>query len=121
MEDGAPEKNKGMVTAGMAGLIISVLFALEFLIPNLTSVKTLSTESYLILAAWGILGFAVFRLVLGSDKQRRLGRSIVAWIVLLGLIIFTSSVWMRQTTTAAVDQSVTTGRYGSRRSHRRRA
>ena len=101
------EGNRGMVAAGLAGLAISVLFALEFLIPNLTSVKTLSTESYLILAAWGILGFAVFRLVLGSDKQRRLGRSIVAWIVLLGLIIFTSGVWVLQTTTARVDQSVT--------------
>jgi signal transduction histidine kinase/DNA-binding response OmpR family regulator len=100
------EKSKGMMTAGMAGLIISVLFALEFLIPNLTSVKTLSTESYLILAAWGIFGFVVFRWILGKDRQRRMGRSIIAWIVLLGLIIFTSSVWMRQTTTAAVDSAV---------------
>ncbi|HCI74415.1 MAG TPA: hypothetical protein DHV42_07780 [Lachnospiraceae bacterium] len=101
------EKNKGMMAAGMAGLIISVLFALEFLIPNLTSVKTLSTESYLILAAWGILGFIVFRWILGRDRQRRMGRSIIAWIVLLGLIIFTSSVWMRQTTANVVDRALT--------------
>ncbi len=101
------EKNKGMMAAGMAGLIISVLFALEFLIPTLTSVKTLSTESYLILAAWGILGFIVFRWILGRDRQRRMGRSIIAWIVLLGLIIFTSSVWMRQTTANVVDRALT--------------
>ncbi len=101
------EKNKSMMVTGVTGQIVSLLFALEFLIPNLTSVKTLSTESYLILAAWGILGFAMFRWILGRDRQRRLGRSIVAWIVLLGLIIFTSSVWMRQTTTAAVDRAMT--------------
>ena len=100
------EKNARMMASGMAGLIISVLFALEFLIPNLTSVKTLSTESYLILAAWGILGFVVFRVIIGRDHKRRMGRSIVAWVVLLGLIIFTSSVWMRQTTTAVVKESV---------------
>ena len=100
------EKNRLMEFTGMAGLILSALFALEFLIPNITSVKTLATESYLILAAWGILGFVVFRIVLARDQERRLGRSIVAWVVLLGLIIFTSSVWVRQTTTVAVQQSV---------------
>ena len=100
------EGDKSMTLAGLAGLVVSVLFALEFLIPNLTSVKILSTESYLILAAWGILGFVVFRVILRHDKQRRMGRSIVAWVVLLGLIIFTSSVWMRQTAAAAVDNAI---------------
>ena len=100
------ERNRRMCVMGVLGLIVSLLFALEFLIPNLTSVKTLSTESYLILAAWGILGFVVFRLMLRRDDQRRMGRSIVAWVVLLGLIIFTSSVWMRQATEASVKQSV---------------
>ena len=101
------EKNSKMMAAGVAGLIISILFALAFLVPNILSVTTLSTESYLILAAWGILGFAVFRLILSGDRMRRMGRSIVAWVVLLALILFTSSVWMRQTSTAMVEQSVT--------------
>ena len=90
---------------GMAGIIVSLLFALEFLIPNIISIKTLSTESYLILAAWGILGFAVFWYILRKDKNRRIGRSVVAWVVLLALIIFTSSVWMRQTTEAALEEA----------------
>ena len=98
--------NKAITVTGGAGLVISVLFALEFLIPNITSVKTLETESYLILAAWGIIGFVVLRALIKRDKQRRLGRSVVAWVVLLGLIIFTSSVWMRQSISRAVDRSV---------------
>ena len=100
------EKNKSAIVFGVIGLIVSLLFALEFLIPNITSVKTLSTESYLILAAWGILGFVVFYTLLRKDKERHFGRSTVAWIVLLGLIIFTSSVWMRQVTSAEIDKSV---------------
>ena len=99
------EGNRRYTFVGMLGLVVSVLFALEFLIPNLTSVKTLSTESYLILAAWGILGFIYFRRLLRRDTQRRLGRSIVAWVVLLGLIIFTSCVWMRQTANAALESA----------------
>ena len=100
------EKNRRQMLLSFSGLIISLLFALEFLIPNLTSVKTLSTESYLILAAWGILGFVVFRVILRKDKERRMGRSIVAWVILLALIIFTSSVWMRQTTENTMEKSV---------------
>ena len=100
------EGDKKNTVLGLIGLVISILFALEFLIPNLLAVTTLSTESYLILAAWGILGFIYFRVILAHDTQRHFGRSIVAWVILLGLIIFTSSVWMRQTTEATIDKSV---------------
>ncbi|MBR3244013.1 MAG: amino acid permease [Parasporobacterium sp.] len=99
------EKDKLFMVTGIAGLIISVLFALEFLIPNITSVKTLSTESYLILAAWGILGFIYFRGILRRDEERRFGRSILAWVILLFLIIFTSTVWMRQNTDNTIERS----------------
>jgi len=101
------EKDRRHAVIGMAGMIISLLFALEFLIPNIISVKTLATESYLILAAWSILGFLYFRSILRRDRERKFGRSTVAWVVLLGLIIFTSSVWMRQNTERSIDSAVT--------------
>ena len=92
---------------GIAGVIVSILFALEFLVPNLTSVQTLSTESYLILAAWGILGFITFRhILIKHDTNHLLGRSTVAWIVLLGLIIFTSSVWLLQSAENMISNSM---------------
>ena len=97
--------DKRMCAIGIVGLVVSLLFAFDFLVPNLIAVKTLATESYLILALWGILGFAYFRRMLGSDSGRKLGRSIVAWVVLLGLVVFTSSVWARQTVRGAITQS----------------
>ena len=103
MKTARKEGNKGAAVWGVVGLVVAVVFALEFLIPNLLSVKTLSTESYLILAAWGILGFIYFHRVMRHDEEHRYGRSIVAWVILLGLIIFTSSVWMRQTTEASIE------------------
>ena len=99
------QKKKLFIVTGAAGVVVSLLFALEFLVPNIVLIKTLSTESYLILAAWGILGFLVFRTIMKRDRNNRLGRSIIAWVVLLGLIIFTSSVWMHQTTDAAIERS----------------
>ncbi len=98
------EKNRRYVAIGVAGVIISILFALEFLIPNITAVKTLSTESYLILAVWSILGFLVLRMLIIEDREKRLGRSTFALVILLSLTIFTSSVWMLQAASTAVEE-----------------
>ena len=106
-KSGRREGNRRARVTGMIGLVISLLFVLYFLIPNLIAVKTLSTESYLILAAWGILGFMFFLYLFRRDANRRLGRSPVVWVVLLALIIFTSTVWMRQATEMATEQAVT--------------
>ena len=103
---GRKEKDKVALVFAIIGLVISFIFALVFLVPNILSVSTLSTESYFILAAWGILGFIVFLIVLHRDTHRRFGRSTVAWIVLLGLIIFASAVWMRQSASARMDASI---------------
>ncbi|MBR4455694.1 MAG: amino acid permease [Solobacterium sp.] len=100
------EQNKLYMFVSGFGLLVSLMFAIDFLVPNITSVKTLSTESYLILAAWGILGFLVFRTILKHDKKRRFGHSIVAWVVLLGLIIFTSSVWLRQSAERSIENTI---------------
>ena len=100
------EKNRLFTATGIAGFIVSLLFAAEFLIPNLTDVMTLSMESYFILAAWGILGLVFFRWVFRRDTERRFGRSVIVWVVLLALIIYASSVWTTEATDAAIDQSV---------------
>jgi signal transduction histidine kinase/CheY-like chemotaxis protein len=102
------EKNRLFMVTGGAGLAVSMAFILYFLIPHLLDVTVLSTESYLILAAWGILGFVFFMYAFHRDADgRRLGRSTFTWIVLLFLIIFTSTVWMRQATEATTEQAVT--------------
>lgn len=98
------EKNKSMIVTGAAGVIISIGFALYFLIPNISSVSTLGTESYLILTIWSILGLLFFRSAFGKDKLHRFGKSIVVWIVLLFLIMFTSIVWMQQTNNQAINE-----------------
>ena len=91
----ADKKSLVMVT-GALGFAMSMLFAFEFLMPNILGITTLSTESYLILALWGILGFVVFRFLLRNDKERRLGRSTFTLMILLTLVMFTSFVWMYQ-------------------------
>ena len=96
-----PHKKLEVVT-GAVGILISVAFALYFLIPNISSVSTLSTESYLILTIWSILGLLFFRRIFGKDTRNRFGKSIIVWIVLLLMIMFTSVIWMQQENTKAI-------------------
>ena len=101
------ENDRQMKIYSWAGIAVSILFALSFMIPNLLAVKTLATESYLILTIWSIAGFIYFHRLLRKDAHRRLGRSIVTWVVLLGLIIVTSSIWVTQAMESRLDASGT--------------
>ena len=101
------QKKTLYIITGAAGLAVSLVFILYFLIPHLIDVTALSTESYLILAAWGLLGFVFFLFAFRRDTGRRMGRSTVTWVVLLALIIFTSTVWMRQAVETTTEEAVT--------------
>lgn len=96
------EKHTAVEVTGIIGIIISLFFAVAFLIPNVLGVTTMSRESYLILAAWGILGFIFFHYLLQRDKNRRMGHSTVAWIIMLAIVIFAASIWMYQNATQGI-------------------
>ena len=84
---------------GIIGVVVSMLFFVYFMVPNPLTVAAMTTESYLILILWSILGFVFFRYIFQRDEeQRRFGKSTVSWIALLFLIFFTSMLWVREST-----------------------
>ncbi len=89
------EKNIRIQITGIIGSIMSVVFFFYFI---LWSSGAMSTEAYLILAFWSILGFVYFRYIFKKDTARRFGKSTVVWIGLLFLIFFTSLMWVNQAT-----------------------
>ena len=89
------EGDKKIQLSGIVGLVISIFFFFYFMS---ISAGAMSTESYLILAFWSILGFVYFRYVFSRDDDRRFGKSTVVWIGLLFLIFFTSLMWVKQAT-----------------------
>ncbi|MBQ7629280.1 MAG: amino acid permease [Selenomonadaceae bacterium] len=90
--------NKLVQATGIIGAVISIIFFLYFMIPNFWAINAMSSESYIILMGWSILGFIVFRYVFQMDRKNHLGKSTVAWMALLFLIFFTSTMWLRQAT-----------------------
>ena len=89
------DKNRFVQASGAIGFLVSLIFFFYFMS---WSAGTMSTESYLILAAWSIFGFVYFRYIFKQDKKKRFGKSTIVWIGLLFLIFFTSLMWVKQST-----------------------
>lgn len=88
--------NLGVQATGMIGIVTSLLFFLYFLVPNFWTVSALTTESYLILVAWSVAGFVFFRYIFQRDTEQRFGKSTIVWLTLLFLILFISTLWVRE-------------------------
>ena len=95
--------NKRIEITGIIGIGMSILFFFYFMA---WSAGAMSTESYLILATWSILGFIYFRIVFSRDNEKRFGKSTIVWIGLLFLIFFTSLMWVKQSTDEMTKQVI---------------
>jgi len=92
--------------AGLAGMAMSIVFCLMLLVPNYISGSALSAESYLVLALWCIVGFALYWHAFKNDAHQRFGRSPVVWTGIVILIFFSSLMWVRLATQRATDRTV---------------
>ncbi|MBR2518490.1 MAG: amino acid permease [Selenomonadaceae bacterium] len=94
----ARQVGKGLPqVTGIIGCVVSLIFFMYFMVPNAWTVSAITTESYLILILWSIIGFVFFRYIFQRDIElRRFGKSTISWIALLFLIFFTSILWVRE-------------------------
>ncbi|MBQ9599581.1 MAG: amino acid permease, partial [Clostridia bacterium] len=92
------DNDKYTVITGLIGMIVMTAFGLYLLIPELFVLGSIERETYFLFTIWAILGFAFFRYILKQDHENRFGKSIVVWIALLSLILFTSLVWLSKST-----------------------
>lgn len=107
IRDARKNKRRLPLITGIAGLVISLFFLAYFLIPNEWSMMAkFSTESYLMLLIWIVLGLIVYFLLFRRDKKLHIGKSTIVWAVMLLLIFFTSYIWVEQATEKATDQAV---------------
>jgi len=91
---------------GLAGVVMSIVFCLLLLVPNYISGNALSAESYLVLALWCIVGFALYWHAFKNDMHQRFGRSPVVWTGIVILIFFSSLMWVRLATQRATGRTV---------------
>jgi len=84
---------KGFAAAGAAGVVLSVVFALVQLLPRLTAVETMETESYLLLSLWCLLGFAFYsRMMRSSSSLEKYSESITIGALFV-MLLFSAMIW----------------------------
>jgi signal transduction histidine kinase/CheY-like chemotaxis protein len=83
---------------GIVGISITITLAIYLLFSNLITESALEPETYFLFAVWSILGFSFFFRILKKDTTKSFGKSTIVWMVLLILVLFTSLVWVSETT-----------------------
>ncbi len=74
-------------------LFILVAFAVFLLFPSVFSDYTIATETYVLMAAWSLLGLVYFHWVIRKDHDRKFGKAIIVWLVLLVFILLMAMTW----------------------------
>ena len=110
LREGRDHENKIEARCGAVGLVLMVAFALYLLVPGFFARSSMATETFALFAVWSMLGFVFFRHLLRTDQRRRFGKTVVSWVMLLALTLFTCMAWMGQMTDAVVNDAV--GRLG---------
>ena len=87
------DRNKKSFAAGLAVLIIMIVFGSLTIMPGLRS-DSLSSETYLLFILWSVFGMVFFHHVIAKDRARYFGKAIVVWIVLVSLVFLLGIVWM---------------------------
>ncbi len=93
---GRTEDSRIKIVMGFLGMITMIILGLATVLPSLISVGELASETYLLVTVWALLGFMYFRYTLSHDKNQSFGKSIVVWVFLLSLVLFSSAVWMQK-------------------------
>ena len=83
---------------GFFGFILMVGFAAMLLFPNLLSAGAMAPESYILFTIWAMLGLAYFRWLVIKDQERKYGHSMIVWVMLLLLVLFTGMMWVTRAT-----------------------
>ena len=101
------ERNRLAMATGLAGLVLSLVIGVLFLLPIFSSdVAMMATESYILLLLWCIAGITLFLQVFRHDNRHRFGRSSVVWISLFVMIVLLSVIWIRQTNRETTDHAL---------------
>ena len=90
------EGNSLYHATGVAGIVLGMAFCAFTFVPNIWSIASMPTESYLIFSLWGIIGFLFFLHIFRRDVTERYGRSTFVWLVMLFFVFVSSLMWMRQ-------------------------
>ena len=88
------EGNRNLSIIGTVGFVISLVFVVVQLVPNLAALDAMGSEAFLLLSLWCLLGFIFYwRTVQRSTLTEYSGMS-VSGIALFSLLVYSAIMWL---------------------------
>ena len=88
----AGETTRYKVMGTIGAMLSFAIFAL-FIMPNTSVGNNLVKNEYLIFAIWCFFGLVFYHYALMIDHERRLGKSIIMWMIMFFLLFYSTNMW----------------------------
>ena len=88
------DRNKLGKVISIIGIVISIVFALSFIVSSILYVGWIGQESITIFFSWALIGFAYYAFIMKKDKKKMFGHSMAAAFGLYALIIYSIGTWL---------------------------
>ncbi|MBR4663038.1 MAG: amino acid permease [Lentisphaeria bacterium] len=88
------ESNYRIMTAGVLGTVISIIFGIVQIVPNLVALDTMSSEAFLLLSLWCLLGFVFYWHTVKRSSLTEYNGISTSGIVLFALLVYAALMWL---------------------------
>ena len=88
------ESNYRIMTAGVLGTVISIIFGIVQIVPNLVALDTMSSEAFLLLSLWCLLGFVFYWHTVKRSTLTEYNGISTSGIVLFALLVYAALMWL---------------------------
>ncbi|MBQ6440014.1 MAG: amino acid permease [Mogibacterium sp.] len=88
------ENNRRRVIMGIIGTVVSVIFVVVQLVPNLTVMEAMGRQAFFMLSLWCLAGFVFYWRTARQGQLTEFSGISTSGVVLFALIIYSSLMWL---------------------------
>ena len=97
------EDNNRVVISGMAGAVISVIFAVVQMVPGILAMDAMGSEAFLLLSLWCLLGFVFYWRTVERSTLTEYSGLFASGTVLFALLLYSALMWLAKRILVAPD------------------
>ena len=88
------EGNYKIIITGLLGTLISLVFGVVQIVPNLVALDTMGSEAFLLLSLWCLLGFVFYWQTLKRSSLAEHSGMSISGVVLFALLVYGALMWL---------------------------
>ncbi len=88
------EGHRRTVLTGLAGTVLSAIFAIVQLVPRLAAMEAMGSEAFLLLSLWCLLGFVFYWRTVTRSSLTEYSSMSASGIILFALLVYSALMWM---------------------------